>query len=119
MSDIVERLNDEADRLERRAYGDRCTGPDCALASNVAREAAAEIERLRAERDEAIREVSRLGRELGTTQARLAEAIEVVRDCHDVLHRLTAIIPSNDQALVETTAAMARARDFLAKLEVR
>ena len=48
MSDIVERLNDEADRLERRAYGDRCTGPDCALASNVAREAADEIERLRA-----------------------------------------------------------------------
>lgn len=31
------------------------------------------------ERDEAIREVSRLGRELGTEQARLAEAVEVVR----------------------------------------
>lgn len=49
MTDIVERLHDEATRLMGRAFGESCGSPDCGLAANLATEAADTIERLRAE----------------------------------------------------------------------
>ena len=105
MSDIAKKLRNTLTSSDR--------------ARQTLNEAADEIERLRGlyEREHAYGHTQT--QLLEATEARLAEAVEVVQDCHDVLHRLTAIIPGNDQALVETTAAMARARDFLAKMETK
>ena len=85
---------------------------------------ARQIELLRAalnnalnQRDEAIREVSRLGRELGTEQARLAEAVEWVREarkfCQD---GLAGDGCTPQQALERIHEASG---DILAKLEGR
>ena len=121
MSDIMDVLKAEANRLDRRAYADRCVGPDCALSSLVADTAATEIERLR-ERvatAEALATARRTA--LVAAEGELAEAVEVVREFHDAA-QIDAVMEGprltgwNRSAL---NRAWPKATAFLAKLEVR
>ena len=84
---LVERLESEAERLQARTYSDRCTSPDCALASNVAVDAASAIKALAAEnarlqgliRDNGTPRFNEVCRRAEAAEAKLREAVELVK----------------------------------------
>lgn len=111
------------------AMANRCSAPlelwddhsnACLAAADILLRQAGEIDRLHdldRENTDMMWQRRRADESATYAEALLREASEVMRNMHEVMHRLTAIIPGNDKALTETTDAMAAARDFLAKLK--
>jgi len=73
---MVERLEEDANRLDLRAFRSSCTSPDCALAANVARQAADLLARVARERDDLERSWRMRGERCdeAETRATVAEA---------------------------------------------